>query len=66
MIHVELIKKEGVEAEENEECNEENDGIIRDGYFDVNILASELHDAGSVPGHEGDRLEKPTLNEHPC
>jgi len=75
MIHVELIKKvevgegiekEGVEAEENEECNEENDGIIRDGYFEVNILASEPHDAGSAPGREGDRLEKPTPNEHPC
>ncbi|XP_024018361.1 uncharacterized protein LOC112090682 [Morus notabilis] len=74
MLHVELIKKdecgegnvkEGLEVEENEECNKENDGIIRDKYFDVNMEASELYDAGSAPGCEGDRIDKPTLKEHP-
>ncbi|EXC21921.1 hypothetical protein L484_011086 [Morus notabilis] len=70
MLHVELIKKdecgegnekEGLEVEENEECNKEHFGIIRDEYFDVNMEASELYDAGFAPRREGDRLDKPTL-----
>ncbi|GMN47336.1 hypothetical protein TIFTF001_016518 [Ficus carica] len=74
MLHVELMKK--VESSDNNDkdylevegdggCNVENDGNIRDEYFDVNIEPPRVYDAASAPGHEGDVLDVPILEERP-
>ncbi|GMN48161.1 hypothetical protein TIFTF001_017341 [Ficus carica] len=74
MLHVELMKK--VESSDNndKDClevegdggyNVENDGNIRDEYFDVNMEPPRVHDVASAPGHEGDVLDVPTLEERP-
>ncbi|GMN22898.1 hypothetical protein TIFTF001_049035 [Ficus carica] len=74
MLHVELIKnvessdnneKDCLEVEGDGGCNVENDGNIRDEYFDVNMEPPRVYDAASAPGHEGDVLDVPTLEERP-
>ena len=74
MLHVELLKKvensddndkDGLEVEGDGGCNLENDGNIRDEYFDVNMEPPRVYDAASAPGNEGDVFDVPTLEERP-
>ncbi|GMN67040.1 hypothetical protein TIFTF001_036105 [Ficus carica] len=74
MLHVELMKKvessdnndkDGLEVEGDGGCSLENDENIRDEYFDVNIEPPRVYDAAFAPGHEGDVLDVPTLEECP-
>ncbi|GMN58751.1 hypothetical protein TIFTF001_027850 [Ficus carica] len=72
MLHVELMKnvessdnndKDNLEVEGDGGYNMENDGNIRDEYFDVNMEPSRVYDAATTPGHKGDVLDVPTLEE---
>ncbi|GMN44939.1 hypothetical protein TIFTF001_014131 [Ficus carica] len=74
MLHVELMKKVessdnndkyGLEVEGDGGCNMENDGNIRDEYFDVNMNPPRVYDAASAPGNESDILDVPILEERP-
>ncbi|GMN22663.1 hypothetical protein TIFTF001_043557 [Ficus carica] len=74
MLYVELLKKvensddnnkDGLEVEGDGGCNLENDGNIRDVYFDVNTEPPRVYDAASAPGNEGDVFDVPTLEERP-
>ncbi|GMN47002.1 hypothetical protein TIFTF001_016188 [Ficus carica] len=74
MLYVELLKKvensddndkDVLEVEGDGGCNLENDGNIRDVYFDVNMEPPRVYDAASVPGNEGDVFDVPTLEERP-
>ena len=74
MLHVELMKKVensdnndkvSLEVEGDGGCNMKNDENIQDEYFDVNMEAPRVYNAASAPGHEGDVLDVPTLEERP-
>ncbi|GMN59988.1 hypothetical protein TIFTF001_029085 [Ficus carica] len=38
---------------------------VENEYFDVNMEPPRVYDAASAPGHEGDVLDVPTLEERP-
>ncbi|GMN23998.1 hypothetical protein TIFTF001_047604 [Ficus carica] len=74
MMYVELMKNvknsddndnDGLKVERDGGCNMENDGNIRDEYFNVNMEPPRVYDATSAPGNEGDVLDVPTLEERP-
>ena len=52
-----------LEVEGDDRCNTENDGNIRDEYFDVDIETPRVYDAISALGCKGDVLDVPTLEE---
>ncbi|GMN60741.1 hypothetical protein TIFTF001_029835 [Ficus carica] len=63
MLHVELMKKVessdnndkvALEVEGDEGCHMENDGNVRDEYFDIDMEVLRFYDAASAPSCEGD------------